>query len=678
MKKIIPLSLIAVASLYASEVQLSPIDVESTIITDVSSKAQKSADIAEALSVAVPSIDMSRRSGIANDILLRGQKRDNIAIEVDGTKVCGACPNRMDPPVSHVLANQIEEIEVIEGPYDVETFGVMSGAVKIKTKAPTQKLHGEVNFGYGSWNYMKVGATASGGNDIVKVLVSASSESSDQYQDGDGNTMSQQTKKHAASVPGTPATSPAKKMAVGMQYTPANEDIKAYQKRSIMTKAFVTITEDQELRLSYTNNKSDGVLYPNTPMDAVYDYSEIYSVAYNINNISDIYKNVNLEYYYSKVDHPMDNANRKSSGGPAGIITHHLDTSMEGLKLKNVFDIQNYELLVGLDGSERTWDGAYFTSKPNPMNGRISIDDVSTENTAIFAKLDKTFGSLNFSVGARYDYTKIDPARSLNSKHQKSNKYDALNANIFTSYNLDKENSLFLGVGQASRVPDARELYLVGKNNVEVGTETLKQATNTEIDLGYELQADIFSLKIKGFYSMYDDYIYYEKNLAEHNFVNLDATIYGGELTGTAYATDTIWFDIGASYKKGTKDEVATVGESKNMADIAPLRGNLAGTWEYMNDSTLMAVVRSSDKWSDFDRTNGEQALSAWTVFDMKLKHAFNKNFDFTLGVNNLFDKTYAQSNTYADLTLITGGTGEIMLMNEPGRYVYTNLDFKF
>jgi len=122
MKRIIPLSLMAVASIYAAEVELAPISVESTQITEVAQNAKTSADLAQVLSSKVPSIDMSRRSGIANDIFIRGQKRDNISIEVDGTKVCGACPNRMDPPTSHILASQIDEIEVIEGPYDVETF----------------------------------------------------------------------------------------------------------------------------------------------------------------------------------------------------------------------------------------------------------------------------------------------------------------------------------------------------------------------------------------------------------------------------------------------------------------------------------------------------------------------------------------------------------------------------
>ena len=74
MKKIIPLSIIAVASLYASEVELGSINVESTVITEVSQNAQVSADLADALSSSVPSIDMNRRSGIANDIYIRGQR----------------------------------------------------------------------------------------------------------------------------------------------------------------------------------------------------------------------------------------------------------------------------------------------------------------------------------------------------------------------------------------------------------------------------------------------------------------------------------------------------------------------------------------------------------------------------------------------------------------------------
>ena len=661
----ITLSLLTISSLYATEVQLTPINIESTIITEVAQNAQTSADVAQALSDKVPSIDMSRRSGIANDILIRGQKRDNISVEVDGTKVYGACPNRMDPPVSHILANQIEEIEVIEGPYDVETFGTLSGGLKIKTKQPSKEAKGQINIGVGSFNYKKLGASASGGNDIIRVSVAASMESSDQYQDGNGDTIATQIDNNAAANPTNPK-------AQGAKFQPQYKDMPAYDKKSVMAKAFIKTFEDQELRLGVTANRSNNIIYGNSPMDANYDDSNIYNIEYNVDNLSDNYENVNLQYYHSDVDHPMGNDYRMYSA--SGIITTNwLTTSMDGIKLKNNFNFLGHMLLVGLDTSERKWDGHYEkNSNPNYTPGGLkSIDNAVTTNSAIFLKLDKSYRALDLSLGARYDATKI-----TNATYQ-DNDYTSFSANILSTYNLNKDHKVFFGFGQASRVPDARELYFLSSMKKEVGTHDLDQVTNREFDLGYETDNDSFKFKAKAFYSMLENYIYFNKSLAKNNFENIDATIYGAEMSASIYATDDLTFDLGASYKKGEKSEAMTNQTGTNLADMAPLRGNIAANYEYANNSLATLEVVASDKWDVIDAENGEQELDAWSIVNAKVKHAVNKKFDFTLGVNNIFDEAYAQSNTYADLTLVTAGAYN-MLLNEPGRYIYTNLDFKF
>jgi len=136
--------------------------------------------------------------------------------------------------------------------------------------------------------------------------------------------------------------------------------------------------------------------------------------------------------------------------------------------------------------------------------------------------------------------------------------------------------------------------------------------------------------------------------------------------------------DMGASYKVGQKEEALAGQTDKDLADMAPLRGNLAVNYEYMNNSIATLETQVSDKWSAYDADNGEQELGAWGIVNAKIKHAMSKNFDWTIGVNNMFDEAYAQSNTYVDLTLITTATTDVMLLNEPGRYVYTNLDFRF
>ncbi|MCD6258504.1 MAG: TonB-dependent receptor [Helicobacteraceae bacterium] len=654
MKRIIPLSLITLTYLGANEITLEQIGVEASALTEVSQNAKTSADIAEALSKSVPSIDMSRRSGIANDIFIRGQKRDNISIEIDGTKVCGACPNRMDPPVSHVLASQIEDIKVIEGPYDVETFGTMSGGLKIKTKQPSATPTGELNFGFGSWGYNKVGTTLSGGNDTVRVLLSASTESSDQYEDGDGNTLAEQTKLNA----------PA-----GNQYQPQYEDMKAYQKKSVNAKMFVNVTQDQELQLSFTQNKSDDILYANSAMDAIYDDSDIYSIAYNIKDMTESYKNVNLQYYYSRVVHPMSTEYRKVAlMDPTKNTTAQLKTTMQGVKLKNDFDFDGLKLLIGLDGSKRTWDGFYKNNVSGMVMPVASIDNATTKNMALFTKLEKSFGGLDLSFGARYDTTKITNEATHNEPD-----YNSLSANLLTTYNLSQTNKIFLGFGQAYRVPDGRELYFTKGGNLS-GNPQLDQTRNQEIDLGYELKNDFMKFKIKGFYSMLENYIYLQKG---GSFQNIDATIYGAELSSSVYATDMLSIDLSASYKVGEKDEALAGQTDKDLADIAPLRGKLGVTYEYMTNSLASLDVQYSDKWDKYDSDNGEQALDSWTTLNAKVKHAFNKHIDLTLGVNNIMDETYAQSNTYVDLTLLAAGA-ETMLLNEPGRYVYTNLDIKF
>ncbi len=671
MKKFIPLSFLTFASLYGADIELAPIGIESTVITEVAQNAQTSADTADALSKDIPSIDMIRRSGIANDVLIRGQKRDNISIEVDGAKVFGACPNRMDPPISHVVANQISSIEVIEGPYDVENFGVLSGGLKIKTKKPTKELKGQINVGFGAWNYKKFGITGSGGNDVIRMLLTASTESSDQYKDGDGNTLAQQIDNYVAKHP-TLAT-----QAYQAQY----HDMQAYKKKSVQAKAFITTAQNQELRLSVTANRSDNILYANTTMDALYDDSNIYSIAYNIDNLSDIYKNINLEYYYSDVKHPMSTKFRQS--GTPNYVTSELTTTMQGLKLKNSFEVESYKLLLGLESSRRNWDGKYYktnvnsgvqTLLPSASNAK-SIDNTITKNNAIFAKVSKSYNSLDFVLGSRYDHTKI-----TNDTYQ-ANSYNALSANLMTTYHFNPDNKLFVGFGQAARVPDARELYF---NKLIAGTPptlrlignpNLNQTKNREIDLGLTTDNDDFTFKIKTFYSKLKDYIY--TNASTQTFVNVDATVYGLELSGSYYATDDISIDTGVSYKRGKKDHALAGQTDRDLADMAPLRAKLALNYEYANNSLASLDMQASKRWNTIDSDNGEQVIAGWAVFNAKVKHAINKQFDFTVGLNNILNKTYAQSNSYADLTLVTDNA-QTMLLNEPGRYFYTNLDFKF
>ena len=649
MKRVVFLSVVATLTLFGEEIVLDPLSISATSIDEVAKSAQKNADLSEVLSKETPSVDMSRRSGIANDVIIRGQKRDNISVSVDGAKVYGACPNRMDPPVSHILNTNIQKVEVIEGPYDVTEYGNLGGGVKITTLAPKKGWSGHVSFGGGSWNYKKVAATISGGDDTIRALVSGSFENSDQYEDGDGKTLAQQVEAKADTK---------------YHYKPNYFDMEAYTKKTFMTKFFVNPFENQELRLSYTANRSDEVMYPNTPMDAEYDDSDIYNIEYEFKNIASWYKSAILQYYASRVDHPMSNRYRKSS--MMMYMLNHMHSKMDAFKLKNRFDFDGFVTDFGLEYGLRNWDGTY-------QNGTKSIDNVDTKNYSTYLKVDKRFASFDISLGGRYDKSKIRPDNAMLA----DNDYNSLGVNIFATYALNDANKIFFGVGQAQRVPDARELYFK-KSGFLKGTPTLDQVTNREADIGYKYEGDIADLKVKGFYSDLKNYIYINSNKMQNIFENIDATIYGGEITLSYYATDNLTVEANGAYKKGEKKDPLAGQSDKDLADITPLQGKIGLIWDYATRSYARIDVEARDRWKNYDADNGEQEIAGWGVVDFKLKHNFKKGIDMTVGVNNLLDKTYVRSNTYKDLTLVTTGGGEVVMLNEPGRYIYTTFDLSF
>ncbi|MGB5866245.1 MAG: TonB-dependent receptor [Arcobacteraceae bacterium] len=647
MNKKICLSLACVFALNAMAEDLGQIEVvqkvNNTVVNDVSTQEIKSADLAEALAKNIPSVSIVRRSGIANDIILRGQKKDNINILIDDAKIYGACPNRMDPPTSHVLSNNIQDVEVIEGPYDVENFGTLSGMVKVKTKEPTKEFKGEVNLNAGSFGYKKVSATVSGGTDKYKLLLSTSIENGDQYEDGDGNDfLAQQIKKGVATA---------------NQYT--NNDEEAFEKKTLLGKAIININDDSELKLSYTANRSDNVLYPNTPMDADYDDSNIYTIGYTARNLANLSKKLNLEYYYSDVDHPMSTKLRNN--GAVNYNTNHMKSSIWGTKLKNSMEIADSLVTVGVDTSVRNWKGeSYKTTVATGVTTTptTTLASTDTTNKALFTKIEKSFGNLTIETGARYDYTDVD---SIDLTKTDRN-YQSLNANIFAVYKADPDTKYFAGLGKSSRVPDARELYYSTTNN------NLDDTKNYEVDLGVEKNIGDFNFKTKLFYSELKDYIY-----NTGTFTNIDAKIYGIDISGFYIMSDSFSLDYGVAYQRGKKDGDYA---DKDLAEITPLKTNIALNYE-LNKAKFTTEVVAVDRWDNYDGSAKEQELAGYALVNLKYTNQLHKNFGFTIGLDNIFNKTYASTNTYQDITYVATG-GERVLLNDPGRYGYVNLKFSF
>jgi iron complex outermembrane receptor protein len=398
-------------------------------------------------------------------------------------------------------------------------------------------------------------------------------------------------------------------------------------------------------------------------MDADYDDSEIVNAEYVIKNISDYSKELNIQAYQSTVDHPMSTAKRAGM-----LMINDLSTKMQGFKVKNRFDIDKTSVKVGLDASNRSWNGRY-------SNGIVSIADADTENRALFAEVSQRYDALKVKVGARYDDTSI---KSADATFQ-SNDYNTLSANIYATYDMGTSTNIFGGFGKSSRVPDARELYFRSSmGGTHVGTDNLKETTNYEIDLGIEQKYEMADVKLTTFYSQLKDYIYHFTAMGANQFTNIDATVYGLELSASYYPLDMISVDFGVAYQKGKKDDLPTGHTDDDLADIPPLKGMMSFNYHYGDENYARLEMVAADRWDNFDSNVAEQEIAGYSIVNFKVSHDVSNTFNLTAGVDNILDKNYAVSNTYNDLTLLTAGSGDIMLLNEPGRYVYVNATYKF
>lgn len=688
MKKISLLSFAAIAALATEPVTIQKITVEANapkadgknVAADEMVKFSRQSDLGEMLSNTLPEVTLVRNSGVGNDIIVRGFRKDNINVTIDDAKVCGACPNRMDPPAMHVSSSQIANVEVQEGPFDVTQFGSLGGKINVVTKEPAKGVHGEISTTAGSYDYRKLSTVVEGGNDSVQALVGFSRETSGQYKDGDGHTLTEQTDLLATTV--------------GQKYSDATKNMDAYDRNSFWTKIVGNIGSNQKLTMSYFGDRADDVLYPRYKMDAQKDDTDMFNVKYQLFNLSDFSDELKIEGYRSKVEHVMGTDFRRSATTPAMTMVAPVDATIKGASVENTLTLAGTKVAVGVDGSVRNWDGTKGT-KVNPSRF-ILIPDVDTKNIALYAKASKTIGKYDLSGGARYDDTTIDPKQSLAS-HDAVNAaylngiedrdYSNVSANVLAKYHYTDNTNVFMGLGQSIRVPDAKELYWVTVNTagtaninsaINGGNDNLKATKNREVDIGAEHTAGNFHIKGTAFYSDLKDFIYqYKTDASTNTWANIDARIVGFDLQAD-YLMNNEWrIESGAAYQKGTKKDPGALGENDNdLAEIPPMKGRVALVFDNSVDYAMAEWLGA--RFQTIDSDNGEKEVAGYGILNLKYGHDFQNGFSVMAGVNNFFDRTYAVNNGYIGNELITGDNIDPLVLNEPGRNFYATLSYKF
>ncbi len=649
---------------------LAPIDVFGTggttskYVTPTQLSKGDKVDLAQALDN-LPGIYTLAKGPAAYDVMLNGLNRDNINVLIDGAKIYGGCPSRMDVPIFHIPMNAIQVMKITYGPFDVTHQGSMGGLVEVKTITPKKGFHSNISVGLNSYQLFTPNIETSYNNGKFYVVGGYSFETAKPYKDANGTRITDYLKGEYKS----------------------DRPSRAYNLYSYFGKVGFMPNPDTDIYFSYMKKDAEKVLYPFLGMDAIYDRSNIVNFEANRRNLQGVIDSAKIKFYYTDVYHLMTNEYRNAPMYASVYAATQVYGGQLSAGLKGGFT-------VGLDGFKRKWN----VKKTNIFKAQFMVPDVSIRNFSIFMK--KTFRlsrRVSLEAGARVDVSRAAPNTSLQQEdNQQFPMYfalykkfygetpDRIRRNTYPSgylklkYAIAPGSTLFLGVGHGTRLPDPEERYLclLKPGKVWLGNPTLDPVKNNEVDLGINARVGGLGVNATAYYKYIKDYITLTKvktpNMLYILFQNTDAKMYGFNVGLSYDLFKTLLLKSTTSFVRGRQDtDAEKYIRSHNMPDMPPLREIFTVKFHkptyFVEVQTILSARQkktNSDVW--------EKGTPGYGIINLKAGYKYNHIY-FEAGVDNLLDKEYY---TYTDYYSNPYNTG--IKLPQPGRTFYANIAYRF
>ncbi|MDY6971924.1 MAG: TonB-dependent receptor [Thermodesulfobacteriota bacterium] len=619
-------------------------------------------DVGEALKV-IEGISAVRKGAIANDIVLRGFQRDNINVLIDGMRIYGACPNRMDPNSFHIDFAEIEEISVLKGPFDVRNPGSLGGLIEIKTMKPGKGWGGTSNISVGSYENVNASINTSYGSEKTDVLFGYVYRYSLPYKDGNDERITEQY----------PASSTSR-------YRDEDVDDKAYSIDTYWSKFGLNFPNNQRMEISYTRQEAEDIIYPYLLMDAVYDDTDRLNVTYEASDLPNRIERLKAQFYWNQVRHDMTDSKRVSSLDFASgyMMRCYAEAETFGGKVESDIVAHTGELTIGVDYYLRNWDA----DNTLPIGEQKMMPDVDSRNIGTYLEYKQSITeNFRLTMGARFDHNKTrahDDRSALYSLYHGTTDREEVDfcgsGNVQLLYTPAKTIELFAGLGHTTRPPGPDERYIALEKPEEkpnwVGNPELDPVRNREFDIGIKYSGDRFYGKATFFYSDIKDFItVYDVQGPDkdaRSFRNVDATLYGGETSLNLFLPYDLCVQAGFSYTRGRDDTF-----DKPLLEIPPLQGRIAVRYDTDRYFTEIEGIFADDQHR-IDSELNEEKTHGWGIVNLKMGMVYKK-FNVFCGIHNIFDRQYFDHLSYQRDPFRTG-----IKVPEIGRDFYLNLTYSW
>ena len=605
-----------------------------------------------------------RRGGFGIDPVVRGQSGSRLNIRVDGlSTTAAACPNRMDPPTSHIRLSDIERVEIHHGPHALQFGPAFGGTVDfIKHKQlPSEQfsVQGDVRAGIESNTSNRItDARLHFGSSNYDVLLSGGLSGTSNYTAGNGESVAAGFNSADYGLEARFRPNPAHEVSVGW------------------SQSFVRDAD-----------------FPALPMDMAVDDTYKLNAGYSWKpQQGGPVSSFSLNAYHTFVDHEMNNRNRASFDMRDAVALAETETWGAHAKADGLSNQFRWTVAGGVD--HLLIDGTRFVDFKMGPNAGNSMQynlwqDSRITNAGLFAGSDYFLNSWTLSAGIRLDYNYADarnPAPRFEGMDLSSGHIN-LSFSLGLSRDLWQSASVSLYAGRGVRSPDVTERYInflaIGRNPFEfAGNPNLDPEANNQLDLILATQIRDVSLQLNGFASFMQNYISGIINPelmpmgmdapGVREFQNRGDAFFTGFELSAAYSFFSDWstrLSSSYTYAEFVGDESGPVAEIPPFEAKLQLNGAI-GRYIYPE-----LMLRRAFPQTRFDASFGEQRTSGFWLADIGTRVSLHNTLTLSAGVRNLFDEDYTEHlnrNFNPEFALV--GTR----LPEPGRRFFAELSWRF
>ena len=596
--------------------------------------------------------------------MMRGMGGSRMVMDMNGGMMSGGCPNRMDPTSTYAFPETFSRIIVNKGPQTVRYGANVAGSVIFERETERFEkpgVRGNISvLGASNHRFDELTDVTAGGAEGYARIIQTRSYSRD-YADGDGRRI------HSG-----------------------------YGRHSLT--GILGLTPDPDTLFEVSYDRSRGwAKYAHGMMDGSQFDRDSYAVKFERAHLSPVVEKLTLNFNNDTIDHIMDNYTLR----PAGGMAMGTDVKRVQYGMRAVTDLRFSPQTTAAVGIDLRRDAHYFAEAHRRLKGSPN-NDMDIKNFGIFLEYSRDLAARSrLHTGLRYDRTETDyhnarfrsPMGMLMRNLVPGSASDHAVSGFVRWENTAKKQPLtfYVGLGHAERPADYWEAYhtwaaysnrRLGMNAAPAATRPRKER-NTQLDLGWVYAGEKTNASLSLYYAHIHDFILRLPQIgtgmnARTPYGNVNARLYGFEAEVTRTVSPRWTLGASLAYTRGddrTNDAA--------LPQIAPLEANLTAKYSHkkMEANAVWRLVSKQNRYhrgygsvtgTDYGPTGGFGILS------LSLAYRPDENLTFSLGVDNLLNKTYAEFVNYSEAAIPALGISAGGHITEPGRTLWLKGSYKF